>query len=132
MPKHTPRRKQRELWAYETDAIVCLAGPLAECRYGYQWPSRREITGWRSDLKTVTRLVNNAVVLKHGVLTEPKYDELFDQLCDKTRVLIDEHWPAIERVAQGLLHFSDLNGALVDDLIDSTSPFEQLIENGVG
>ena len=117
-----------KLVAYETDAIVALAGPVAECRY--RQPTKREMAGWRGDRKTARRCVTRLVALKRNILTpEPKYDELFAQFCNKTRVLIDKHWPAIERVAQGLLDFSDLNAALVDDLIagKAAEQFEQLI-----
>jgi hypothetical protein len=112
------------LWADEAEAIMKLAGPIAECRY------RRETVHWGSywgsDLEEASDLVARLVTLKRNILTPvfpvPKYDELFGQLCDKTRMLVGEHWSAIERVAHGLLDFDDLTQTDVDDLIAGKLP----------
>jgi hypothetical protein len=109
------------LCAYVTDAMVVLAGPIAQCRY-YRQPKEREtLYCSNSDLRKARRLAARLVELKRNILTpvfpEPKYDELFAQLCDKTRVSVNEHWPAIERVANGRRDIPAFDGAYVDDLI---------------
>ena len=56
------------------------------------------------------------------LLPEVEYDELFNQLSIETEILVNKHWSAIERVAHGLLEFSDLNQGGVDDLIAGHVP----------
>jgi hypothetical protein len=70
------------------------------------------------DLETAKAYVRLAVELLHeAALWQEECDGLFGQLSIMTEILVNEHWPAIERVAHGLLDFSTLNGADVDDLI---------------
>jgi hypothetical protein len=100
------------LWRAETDAIFTLAGPLAECRYLWpNQPSKGAIAGWlrSGDRKAARRCIARLARLKRNILTPmfptPKYDELFDQLCDRTWAMVGDHWPAIERVAHALLEW---------------------------
>jgi hypothetical protein len=128
-----------QISAAETDAMVSLAGPTAECLY--RRPSKREMAVcWETDREAVIDAVSRAVDFKHDLLTGhgPECDgELFDQLCDefdqlcdelnnqlslKTMMLVVKHWPAIERVAHGLRNFSSLDQTDVDDLIAGTFP----------
>jgi ATP-dependent Zn protease len=125
----------------ETDAMVSLAGPAAE--YRYRRPKSvqelaQEMATWRSDGEMARDRVAHAVDLKHDLLTArgPECDgELFDELCDEfdrlcaelfdqfsteVEILVDKHWPAIERVANALLEFYTLNATDVDDLIAGT------------
>ncbi len=105
-----------QISAIEKDVMVKLAGPAAESRY--RPPSEREAAGWwHYDRKAVTALVRLAIELKHGVAWEPERAELFDQLSIQTEIMVDEHWPAIQRVAHGLLDLRALNAVDVDDLI---------------
>ena len=98
-----------QISAIEKDVMVKLAGPAAESRY--RPPSEREAAGWwHYARKAVTALVRLAIELKHGVAWEPERAELFDQLSIQTEIMVDEHWPAIQRVAHGLL---DLRGSVI-------------------
>jgi hypothetical protein len=107
--------------AIEKGVMVTLAGLHAECRYNGQPTERESDIGWGSDLEAATLLVKLAVELKHDGLDIELWPEecaeLFDQLSIETEIMVNKHWPAIERVAQGLLDRSVLNGADVDDLI---------------
>jgi hypothetical protein len=121
----------------ETVVIIYLAGPTAECRYRRP-KSVQELVQWmvfgRADGEAARDAVSRAA--DHIVFPEPlgaecpdviidrlcdEFDqrcvELFEELCVKTDRLVAEHWSAIERVADGLLDFSTLNGTDVDDLI---------------
>jgi hypothetical protein len=110
--------------ALEKDAIVTLAGPQAECLY--RRPTKRDMARWwDGDRKLATDFVAHAVTLQHDEYYD--YDtfdeecaEVFAQLSPRTLIMVCEQWPAIERVANGLLDFSTLNGADVDDLIAGT------------
>jgi hypothetical protein len=113
------------LSAIEKDAVVTLAGPIAECQYLLEdfnaVTMMHKAVGWASDLETARRLVALAVELKHDGLDiemwSEECDELFGQLSVETEIMVSQNWSAIECIAKGLLDFSVLNGADVDDLI---------------
>jgi hypothetical protein len=125
-----------QISASETDTIIFLAGPAAECLY--RRPSKREMACWDGDREAVINSVSRAVDFKHDILTGhgPECDgELYDQLCDefdqlcgelnnrlsvKTMMLVGKHWSAIERVANGLRESKLLIQTDVDDLIAGT------------
>jgi hypothetical protein len=108
-----------QLSAIEKDVMVKLAGPIAECQYSFDnfdaATVMREAAAWSTDLKMAKRLVQMALELDGRDHSE--YDELFGQLAIETECMVNAHWPAIERVAHGLLDFPTLNATDVDDLI---------------
>ena len=109
------------LSALEKDVIVNLAGPIAECQYRSldfnDVTAMREAGRWGGDLAMAKYLVTMMMELLPEDLRPELYNELFDRLSFDTEIMVNSHWPAIERVAHALLEWSDLSGAYVDDLI---------------
>jgi hypothetical protein len=105
-----------QLSAIEKDVVVYLAGPQAQSQYDGR---PQELRG--SDLKMAKALVEMALEISGRDHSE--YNELFGQLSLETEILVSQYWSAIERVANGLLDFSTLNGTNVDDLIAGVSSF---------
>jgi hypothetical protein len=113
-----------QLSAIEKDVIVKLAGPHAECRFrslDFNAVTMMREAAWGCDLKEAKYLVKMSMELLPEDL-RPEYDELFEEFSFKTEIMVNEHWSAIERVAHGLLKFSDLNQRGVDDLIAGHVP----------
>ena len=109
-----------QLAAIEKDVMVTLAGPIAECQYrslDFNAATVMRSAGWGSDLAMAKYLLTMAMELLPEDLRPELYDELFDRLSIETEILVNGRWPAIERVATGLLEASDLNGADVENLI---------------
>ncbi len=112
--------------ALEKDAIVCLAGPNAQMRH--RRPKNQD--DWEDDRRNASSLAAEAVMLSRGMPVPekgakfslpkdlgPEVNQLFEQFRDKSKVLVDEHWPAIVRVAEALLDHHILNETDIDDLI---------------
>ena len=122
------------LAAIETDILITLSGPIAEhfasgsTQYHSNWDS--------SDIHEAEQFCEIAIAISHGrcVFADAKnggtifhWDgelgtaeakELMKIVTDKTCDLVKEHWPAICRVAEGLLVRRVLNQDDVDDLIE--------------
>jgi hypothetical protein len=117
-----------QIAGYETDASVSFAGPLAQHRYR---PGRlRWEHEWRDDLAAATSYVARSVLLRNGVklsaetqrleLTPAQVtavDELQHRIFAETQALVEEHWSAIERVAQALMKRRILSDVELDALI---------------
>jgi hypothetical protein len=118
--------------AHEKDAKVALAGPLAQYRYRpFKGSNRACGDVWSADLRTASSAVGWMVLLNAGSAPEgnipghialdphqsAKAQCLFERVREQTGALIQEHWPAIERVAQALLHRPLLDEAELDALI---------------
>jgi ATP-dependent Zn protease len=113
--------------AMEKDVLVSLAGPLAQHRHRPAGKGRE--FGGASDREYAQCGAATIVFLeKPGgppdaktCELEPedaaKANQLLGQLCDEAKVLVDEHWSAIARVAEALLVHRVLGESDVDDLI---------------
>jgi len=96
--------------------VVDLAGPIAERR------CLRE--AWQLDEDNALSRALRIVLLERGLedddLTEElraEATELVRQMRTKAAVLVEENWPAIERVADALAENEQLNQAEIDALI---------------
>jgi hypothetical protein len=116
--------------ALETDAKVCFGGPEAQNRYRpltdgqtrQAWESL-----WADDFEEIWTRIGMAIKLKHG--EEPtggfKLDAaevaegnvLFERLLTETEILVEQYWPAIQRVATALLDRLSLTQDEIDALI---------------
>jgi hypothetical protein len=120
-----------QIAAYEKDAKVNLAGPHAQHRYRpVKNVKKAEARGWSGDIANAESAVVRIVLLKAGVdpgddpttvtLTEQQLADcnaVLGQLWDASAALVEDNWPAIERVAQALLVRRVLNQDDVDALI---------------
>jgi hypothetical protein len=111
-------RAPDDLEALKKDAIVSLAGPMAQLRYqplsqGAQQRAWKD-GGWQADRRDaenslvmlLLRQHDEPVVLGHCVLEGERAEEfcqLFNGTRAKTADLVKENWPAIGRVAVALL-----------------------------
>ncbi|UGY16722.1 hypothetical protein [Bradyrhizobium septentrionale] len=123
--------------ACQKDAMVAIAGPLAQHRY-HPHKSTDIARRWRerpfymegSDCHTAMSFVARMYLLQNGqtVGTGPlaidfddeqgqAYEQLLDETMAQTRKLIEAHWDAIKRVAAALLAEPALTEADVDALI---------------
>jgi hypothetical protein len=118
------------LEAPEKYAIVALAGPQAQHHYrpmSRAAQNRACDGGWRVDRANATSLLAMLVLRQHGKPAVPgsyveldgpeteEFDRLFSQTAQKTADLVEENWPAIQRVAAALLN----RPALTEDDIDA-------------
>jgi hypothetical protein len=103
--------------ALETDAKACFAGPEAQNRYRplsdgqtrQAWESL-----WADDREQILLRIGMVVKLRHGEeptgnfkLGEDEVAEgevLFERLLTETETLVEQYWPAIQRVATALLN----------------------------
>jgi hypothetical protein len=79
---------------------------------------------WLGDFTNVAKGCCRTVMLEHGPVTRPPPDwvmpeakTLCRRLSRETCDLIEQHWPAIERVAEALLVRHELDQDEVDDLV---------------
>jgi hypothetical protein len=116
----------------ERYAIVALAGPQAQHHYR---PMSREAQnracdgGWRVDRANATSLLAMLVLRQHGKPAEPgsyveldgpeteEFDRLFSRTTQRTADLVEENWPAIQRVAAAMLSRPALTESDIDALI---------------
>jgi hypothetical protein len=117
--------------ACEKDAKVNLAGPLAQHKYcPVRNVKKARARGWSGDIANAESAVVRIVLLKAGIdlgddptaitLTEQQLDscnDLMDQLWEASAALVEDNWPAIERVAEALLLRPILNQDDIDALI---------------
>jgi hypothetical protein len=95
--------------AQRNQAIIALAGAEAETKYcGHSLDRQAELWGvaWATDLAAVGDLERAAIA---------------PALC-QARQLVDQHWRAIEAVAQALLERGELTGADIHALIGLADP----------
>ena len=109
-------RKRR---AFEIDAIVSLAGPHAQLKRRPTTDIKRASRAeWISDLESARQSTVKAALLE----TNPdqwfdqdtritlsaddvaEADRIYERVEAETRTLVEENWPAIERVASALLN----------------------------
>jgi hypothetical protein len=117
-----------QVTGFEKDAKVALAGAQAQQRYrplGRGRIDRARRNEWSSDFSNALSCVAHAVVLRHG--DEPvrrtnlddahrsEAETLFGRLLEETADLVEQNWPAIERVATALLS----NRMLTQDDLDA-------------
>lgn len=118
-----------DLEAPEKYAIVALAGPQAQHHYrpmSVAAQNRACDGGWRVDRANATSLLAMLVLRQHGKPAVPgsyveldgleteEFGRLFSRTIQKTADLVEENWPAIQRVAAALLS----RPALTEDDID--------------
>jgi hypothetical protein len=104
----TTLHRRGDAESFRERAVVALAGPAAEERYGGY--SDAQMAGlwrneWRGDFDNVLRYLDAA----GGDLFAP-------HKCAAER-LVRKHWAAIERVAAALIERGELSGAEIDRLI---------------
>jgi hypothetical protein len=119
-----------DLEALEKYAIVALAGPQAQhhyCPMSRVAQNRACDGAWRVDRANATSLLAILVLRQHGKPAVPgSYVELdgpeteefgrrFSHTTQKTADLVEENWPAIQRVAAALVS----RPALTEDDIDA-------------
>jgi hypothetical protein len=123
--------------ALEHDAIVSLAGPLAQQRHrplsqseqdrawkdGGEWYDDR--LNAQNYLLMLQKLRRGEPVVEGQVDLEgerfQEFVDLFNSTLAKARALVDQHWPAICRVAKALMSDRVLSQAEVDALIEGTA-----------
>ena len=91
-------------------AIIALAGAEAETKYcGYSLDRQAELWGvaWATDLAIAMRDLDRAAIAP---------------AIRQARQLVDEHWRAIEAVAQALLERGELTGVDIHALIGLADP----------
>lgn len=121
-----------DLEAPEKYAIVALAGPQAQHHYrpmSLAAQNRACDGSWRVDRANATSLLAMLVLRQHGKpallgsyveLDGPETEEfgrLFIRTTQKTADLVQENWPAIQRVAAALLSRPGLTEEDIDALI---------------
>jgi hypothetical protein len=122
--------------ALEQDAIVALAGPQAQQRHRPLSQSEMDSAwedggGWCDDKLIATNyllmlqkrrwgepVVRGQVELEGQRLQE--FIDLFNCTLAKTASLVDQHWPAICRVAKALMSDRALSEAEIDALIEGS------------
>jgi ATP-dependent Zn protease len=115
---------------FEKDIKIKLAGSLA------QQIARRGIAGQADDLAQAKNMSLSIVMLRAGEELPPpgvkttitintsSLDEskiVLKTLCEETRALLTENWPAVERVAQALMARDILDQDDLDRLINGVS-----------
>jgi hypothetical protein len=105
--------------AAENDLKVTLAGIAANERDDVKFTANDEAL--EQDIRNAQRLANNMAKLKAGGQVGDAADKLGDEvLADtkaRTAVLVDTHWPAIERVAKHLDRHGRIHQVELDRLI---------------
>jgi hypothetical protein len=117
-----------QIAAYEADAKVALAGPMAQHHYRPGKPRWKH--EWRDDLVNAKSFVGRSVLLQQGIqlsgdpqavtLTPEQLATINEQLnrvLAEATALVEEHWPTIERVARVLLEHRILSDFELDALI---------------
>jgi hypothetical protein len=123
----------------EKDIKILLAGALAQCHYRPMTRGRMQKAansgGWEDDISTASRLVAQILYFQTGrtlseLMSDPNpeaalkalgqsdaAETLWERLWQETKALVNEHWPAIERVAAAMLERRALNQSDIDALI---------------
>jgi hypothetical protein len=116
----------------EVDAKVSLAGPYAQQKYRPGMNKRRARSAeWKKDLEIAKSSAVKIVLLgadphqtfdgsRHVTLCREQATEverLFHRFGVEVMALLDEHWPAVERVAGALLDRRILHGDEVNALV---------------
>ncbi|WP_425906578.1 hypothetical protein [Nitrobacter sp. TKz-YC02] len=116
----------------EKYAIVALAGPQAQHHYRPMSLAAQNHAcegGWRVDRANATSLLAMLVLRQHGKPAVPgsyveldgpeteEFSRLFSRTTQKTADLVEENWPAIQRVAAALLSRPGLTEDDIDALI---------------
>lgn len=123
--------------ALEHDAMVVLAGPLAQQRHRPKSPREQERAwedggDWYDDKFNAINLLLMLLMRRRGEPVVPglvqlegdraqELGDLFDRTISKTASLVGEHWPAICRVAKALMSDRVLSEAEIDALIEDTA-----------
>jgi hypothetical protein len=134
LTKSASHQRPNDLDALEHNAMVVLAGPLAQQQHRPKSPREQERAwedggDWYDDklnainllLMLLMRRRGEPVVLGSGQLEGERAQELgdlFDRTISKTASLVDQHWPAICRVAKALMSDRVLSEAEIDALIE--------------
>jgi len=120
-----------EVAGHETDAKVALAGPMAQLK---SRPSRdhraaQAIESHEEDYANAQRAATHIALLLAGKPPpEPgeitlsgavagSYRATLERLRRETKAMLDEHWPAVKRVAKALFERDHLDQAELDRLI---------------
>jgi hypothetical protein len=116
--------------ALETDAKVCFGGPEAQNRYRplTDGQTRRAWESlWADDCEEIWTRIGMAIKLKHGEEPTGRFEldaaevaegnVLFERLLRETEILVEQYWPAIQRVATALLNHRSLTQDEIDALI---------------
>lgn len=107
----------------EAFAKFSLAGPAAQCRNRRRRGNRFAIVvvllrEGSNDYESAMIQVRCATgAWTDDPVKKAAADALFELWLDETEKLVDEHWPAIERVARALLVCPVLDQATVDEVI---------------
>ena len=120
------------LHGLKVDAKVALAGPYAQRKYRPNTNRKRaSCAEWALDLRNAESSAVKIVLLradphrvfdgdKEVTLTPEEVTEvhsLFSRFGADVRAMLDEHWPAVERVAGALLKSRIVSGDEIDALI---------------
>jgi len=124
-------KTSEQILGCENDALVALAGMAAQARSHPDLLVTTDNPEFQADIGNAQRMVANIVLLLGGTAViegerSPPLsgDDLrmakgkFDQLIQKTYALVDEHWPAIARVAKALESRNRVNQEELDQLIE--------------
>jgi hypothetical protein len=105
----------------ETDAKITLAGPSAEQKYRPDTNIKLALREqWRDDMRLAQSAATKIVLIRADPNQQFDFDgertfkitaeqnaeiaQLVNRFSDEVRVLVEQHWPAIERVATALLN----------------------------
>jgi hypothetical protein len=122
-----------QIEGYEKDAIVALAGFAANRREHPHLPILDLITDDSADMHNVRSAIYRIICLKLGrpvpqdsvavkadAAMRAMMLEEYSRLLRETTALVDQHWPAIKRVARALENHNRIDQAEVDRLIALT------------
>jgi hypothetical protein len=127
---------EMQIAALEKDAISWLAGPIAQ--HFASGSNQYCVKGDGNDLYWVEQFCELAIAIGNdqyvsertngelifrwgGELGTAEAKALMKKVINKTWDLVEEHWPAIERVAEALLVRRELDQASIDELISTAS-----------
>jgi hypothetical protein len=126
---------EMQIAALEKDAIHSLAGPIAQ--HFASGLDQYCVKGDGSDLYEAEQYCEVVIAIRNGQYSIERTDdmiffnwggeftaaakELMKKIINKTWDLVEEHWPAIERVAGALLVRRELDQANIDELISTAS-----------
>jgi len=128
---HRARGTAAEMAHHEIDGKVALAGPIAQLK---SRPSRSDrasqpiesheddFANAKSAAACIALLSVGEQVPEAGEITLSSahaalYQTTLERLQRETKVILDEHWPAVKRVAKALFTRDNLDQAEVDQLI---------------
>jgi hypothetical protein len=103
----------------EADIMVDLAGYLAQKKLNKD--AHPPVTDFESAAEKIRSLILGRRTeddLNWGEPEDVALQHLSKEFLTKTGTLVDEHWPAIQRVAHALLARGELDQAAIDELIN--------------